>query len=165
MDNDWTTTRWQKIDSLTSHFRGPKYLSALVLCLNRILGVRFAFVSERVQETDSAPARARAIVFADAQNIQQPFVYEVAGLPCASVLGGNGVSIPCNLNASYPHARELAAYCGQPLRATDGRVMGVLAIEHTEALPHPENVEYIIRLLSGRVAAELECDQLRRQAA
>ncbi len=162
MDADWATTRLRRIDSLTTLYRGPKYLSALVLCLNRVLGVRYSLIAERLQLPATEPTKARTIVFADAQNLAQPFIYDVAGLPCASVLEGKAVSVLCDLGATYPQAGEMAAYCGHPLCAADGRVIGVLAIEHSEALNNHDQIEDVIRMLSGRVAAELECEQLRR---
>ncbi len=155
MDKEqWWTSRLVKIEMVTAAYRGPKYLSAVVLCLTRVLEVQFAMVTERLP---GLPQRGRAVAFADAQNTRQPFVYDTASYPCHTVLAGEAVSVPCNAAELYPGVSRVDAYVGHPLRNAEGEVIGLLAIEHTDKLEQAPQIAQLLMLLSGRVAAELEC--------
>ncbi|MBV1775378.1 GAF domain-containing protein [Burkholderiaceae bacterium DAT-1] len=158
---DWVVPRIGKLETLTAQYRGPKYLSALVLCLTRLLEVRYAFIAEQLADQ---PDSARAIVIADAQNLKESFTYKLAGVPCQTVLSGKPVTIDCKINEKFPSVRSIDAYCGHPLMAIDGHALGLIAIEHTSQIAHPHEIALILQFLSGRVAAELECEQLRSQA-
>lgn len=149
---------FNRVDQLTHQFRGPKYLSALVLCLTRSLGVRYALVAER---HDVAGEQAAALAFADGENSQQPFIYTTSKIPCGQVLQGSEVSLSCEVRLLFPEA-DVEAYCGQPLRNPQGEVIGILAIEHTEPLADADTVAAVLKRLAGRVAAEVECERLRR---
>lgn len=152
--NPWLSNTLIKIEAATSAFRGPKYLGALVLCLTRVLQVQFALVTERLP---GPPARGRALAFADANNKRQPFVYDTSIYPCSTVLEGLPVAVPCNVAELFPGATEISAYVGHPLRNLDGDVFGLVAIEHTQKLDNSDAIAQLMQLLSGRVAAELEC--------
>lgn len=149
----WLAERLVKVESLTARYRGEKYLSALVLCLTRVLEVQFAMVTLRLP---GAVPRGRAVVFADAQNNRAPFVYETRTHPCYTVLAGEPVSVPCNAAELYPGAQDIDAYIGQPLYAISGAVMGLLAIEHTRRITRNQEISQLLSCLSGRVAAEIE---------
>lgn len=149
----WMAERLAKVESLTARFRGAKYLSALGLCLTRVLEVQFAMVTQRLP---GAVSRGRAVVFADAQNMRAPFVYETATHPCYTVLGGEAVAVPCNASELYPGADEIDAYVGQPLYGVSGDVIGLLAIEHTHRITREAEISQLLLCLSGRVAAEME---------
>ena len=149
-----------QIEEATAGFRGARYFQALVLLLTRRLEVRFAMVTEI--EGDS-PDHGRAFAFADGQNIAEPFVYRTENLPCKTVLAGIAVKVPCNAVELYPGVGEVAAYCGQPLKDTRGRVVGLLAIEDIKAIERIDEIDAVLRALSGRVAAELECMRLQQR--
>ncbi|MBH9553690.1 GAF domain-containing protein [Inhella gelatinilytica] len=149
----------QRIAEATADFRGRKYFSALVVCLTGYLHQRFAFITITADEHQR---RGVTVAFADRENLREPRVYDLAGLPCMTVLGGTSVTVPCNLPELHPGATGVASYCGVPLRGRDGAVLGLLAIEDEQALTpgHAQATTRLLRQLAGRVAAELECELL-----
>lgn len=155
----WMSERLLKVETLTARYRGEKYLSALVLCLTRVLEVQFAMVTLRMPGT---VPRGRAVVFADAQNMRAPFVYDTATHPCYTVLAGESVAVPCNASELYPGSDDIDAYVGQPLSALSGDVLGLLAIEHTHRITREREISQLLACLSGRVAAEVEALGLNR---
>ena len=157
----WLADRLTRIETLTARYRGAKYLSALGLCLTRVLEVQFAMVTLRLP---GPIPRGRAVVFADAQNIRTPFVYDTATHPCYTVMAGEAVAVPCNASELYPGADAIDAYVGQPLLALSGEVMGLLAIEHTHRITREGEISQLLLCLSGRVAAEVESLGLNRAA-
>lgn len=158
-DNRWIADRLRLIEDASADFRGAKYLQALVLLLTRSLGVRFAMVTEAA---DASAEHGRAVAVADREREGAPFFYDTADLPCRTVLGGTAVKIPCNAVELYPGVGEMTAYCGRPLRDANGTVTGLLAVEDSQAIERIDEIDDLLRLLAGRVAAELEC--LRQMA-
>ena len=48
------------------------------------------------------------------------------------------------------------SYAGAPLRAADGRVLGLIAMLDTEPFACSDTIIQVLELCSGRAAAELE---------
>lgn len=137
-------------------FRGERALVATVLALTRELGVRFAFVAEK-----QLP-QAQVLAMADRDNLKQPYFYDHERTPCRGVMLGEVVSIPCQVSDLYPSETGLEAYLGVPLPGSQGEVLGVLALMDERPLAQTEALQALLEALAPRIAAELECVQLRR---
>ncbi|MDT9000173.1 GAF domain-containing protein [Paucibacter sp. APW11] len=146
-----------KLSQALQRFRGERALVAAVLALTRELGVRLAFVAER-----QLP-QAHVLAMADRDNLQQPYFYDHERTPCRGVMLGEVVSIPCDVSLHYPAERGLDAYLGVPLPSSQGEVLGVLALMDERPLAEPAALQTLLEALAPRLAAELECVQLRRQ--
>ncbi len=153
-DKLWIAQKLLTISEATAGFRAQRYFAALALCLTRHLGVRFAFVTVPLAEK---PEHGRTLVFADAQDLKNPFQYDLSQMPCRAVLNGTSVNVPCNIAELYPSVGGVESYCGAPLTGSGGEIIGLIAVEDTKPLPRPEALENLLRILGGRTAAELEC--------
>ncbi|GAA5175499.1 hypothetical protein GCM10025771_07840 [Niveibacterium umoris] len=151
-NDDWPASRLLRISEITADFRGARYLQALVLALARVLQVRFAMIAVRREGRE----HAQVLAIADGEDLSQPFRYLTRELPCHTVLGGEAVSVPCNIVELYPGANEIEAYVGQPLKGRDGAVIGLLAVEHTAPITSAAGMARVLRALAGRTAAEIE---------
>ncbi|SMC29337.1 hypothetical protein SAMN02745857_03776 [Andreprevotia lacus DSM 23236] len=152
---EWVRLNYAVLGEATAKFRGARFFAALVLCLTRVSGAHYAFVTLR----DSGhAAKGYSLAFADGNNTRQPFSYDLATTPCNAVLGGNPVSLPCDVSQAFPAAQGIySGYCGLPLQDEGGATLGLLAVADDRTLGHVERLEALLRLLVGRTAAELEC--------
>lgn len=149
---DWAAAQLLRVAELTADFRGARYLQALVVTLTRMLQARFAMVVVRAAGRDNA----QVLAMADGEDLAQPFRYATESLPCHTVMEGQPVAVPCNIIEFFPGAAEIDAYVGHPLRARNGKVIGLLAVMHTAALSRERETARLLRCLAGHVAAELE---------
>ncbi len=147
-----------KLTSALQRFRGERALVAAVLALTRELGVRIAFVAERQVQ------QAHVLAMADRDNLQQPYFYDHERTPCRGVLKGSTVTIACNVSELYPDEAGLDAYLGVPLSDSRGQVVGVLALMDEVPLADAGGLQRLLEAFAPRMAAELECVQLRRTA-
>lgn len=161
-ETEWINQTQADIARATANYRGPKFFVAQALCLTRLTGARFAFVTLR----DARHAgQGYSLVFVDGANPKAPVSYQLQNTPCASVLAGNAVSMPCDVQQQFPAATGVySGYCGLPLPGSDGQVIGLLAVADDRALNRLERMQGLLALLVGRTAAELECHMLRGNA-
>jgi hypothetical protein len=157
--NSWASTLLTEITEATANYKGMRFLAAQALCLTRLTGVRFAFVTI---PDEAKIGHGRTLAFADSGNEREPIVYDLARLPCRAVLDGVAVNVPCNIMELYPAVQHAQAYCGYPLKNVNGDVIGLLAIEDVKALTRAEEMACLLRWLACRTSAELELELLRR---
>ncbi|WP_120076196.1 HWE histidine kinase domain-containing protein [Aurantiacibacter odishensis] len=141
----------------TSKIVGEGYFPVLVEALARSLSVRWVFVG-KFDRAD--PTRSETIAFWD-NGPAENFSYSLENTPCANVASDSVCCFPDNICDLFPDDQLLIdmgarSYAGMPLRAADGRVLGLVAVLDEEPFSDPEAVENIIALFSGRAAAELE---------
>ena len=152
-ETEWINHTYANFGHTVSQYRGAKFFVAQVLCLTRVTGARYAFVTVR-----DGVNQGYSLAFADGDNTRTPFRYELTNTPCNAVLDGNRVSLPCDVEKQFPAAAKIyAGYCGIPLHDESGSVLGLLALADDHNLPRLERLEGLLKLLAGRTAAELEC--------
>ncbi len=106
------------------------------------------------------PSRARTIAAWSDGQPQDNFEYDLAGTPCANVVGEQ-MLLPriCRLSVSDDALlTDMGAqsYLGVPLRGADGRTLGLLAILNDKPLDEGLQPQETLELFAGRTAAELE---------
>lgn len=158
-DDTWLAAQSLRLAELTADYRGARYLQALLLGLTRLLRTRFAMVVLR------HGTQGQVIALADGEDMQRPYRYALDRLPCRTVLDGEPVAMHCNVMEFFPGATEIEAYVGHPLRDRDDQVIGLLAVHHTESLAHTPEIARLLRVLAGRVAAEIEAEPALRHFA
>ncbi|WP_119314882.1 HD domain-containing phosphohydrolase, partial [Calidithermus terrae] len=132
----------------------PGDLQGLAAALARSLGARMALVGRLI---DAEHVEAFAV------HGGEPFVYSLAGTPCADVLRGGFCEHADGVARCFPEDLFLQdwgaeAYLGRPLRARSGRVLGLLVALHDAPLPAGE-APYRQRLFEAyarRAESELE---------
>ena len=144
---------------------GEDLFPSLVRHLAGALGLRYAFVGERVPET----GRVRMLAAWDGDRHGTGVEFDPAGTPCERVLAGDVLlhrSGGRDLFSSEPEIARFRArsFCGAPARASDGEVLGVVAALDPRPLQEPEeNLRDLLAVFASRAGAELE--RLRRRDA
>jgi diguanylate cyclase (GGDEF)-like protein/PAS domain S-box-containing protein len=142
---------------------GEHFFQSLVQYLGETLGVDYAFVGELSEQT---PNRIiSSAVFAHGQIVDN-IEYDLAGTPCANVVGRQLCAYPANVQALFPEDHLLVemgveGYLGTPLFDQEGCPSGILVVLHSKPLQHVKLAESLTRIFAARAAAEL--DRLRAE--
>lgn len=141
-----------------SRLVGRPFLDAVVEALAEALDVRWVLLCD-IHPSD--PARARVISAWSDGRPQDYFEYELAGTPCANVLGNGLCFYPANVADLFPDDALLSemgvqSYLGVPLRTHDGGALGLLAVLSDKPINASLHPEETLQLFAGRVAAELQ---------
>lgn len=141
----------------TSRVVGEEYFPVLVEGLAEALGMRWALIARF--DTDN-PVEAGTIAFWD-NGPAKNFIYKLEDTPCSDVAKLGVCTFPSAIQKAYPKDQLLVdmgaqSYAGTALRASDGRVLGLIAVLDDKNLDDPKAVEEIVSLFAGRAAAELE---------
>lgn len=149
----------QTVQQVLAATVGQAFFATLANVLCRALEVRHAFVAE--VSPHPQPERARVVAaWLDGAPLA-PYEFDLAGTPCEQVLTDGIWLFPCDIQARFPDnraLRELGAqsYVGVPLLASDGRVLGLMAVIDDRPARYPDTVRRLLELFSGRAGAELE---------
>src|SRR5690606_20289501 len=89
------------------------------------------------------------------------FSYDLAGTPCADVVGHSFRYLASGVGRLYPDSPTFAAegfdsYAAYPLTANDGTPLGLIAVLGRTPIPDPELAESLMSIFAVRIAAELE---------
>jgi PAS domain S-box-containing protein len=141
----------------TANETGERFFGALVENLAKALSTHGAWVTEYIQEC----RRLRALAFwMDGQWIQD-YEVDIAGTPCEQVIETAGlVHFPDKLLELYPEDTDIKAfgavsYLGMPLKDTDGRILGHLAVIDRRPMPEEPRVLALFNIFAARATAEL----------
>jgi len=140
----------------TSAATGDEFFRSLAKHAALALGARYAFASETLSELES-----RSLAYWEGTGFGEGFSYGFPGTPCQRVAAGHVCATPTNIQRLYPEdlwLQQIAAdsYIGVPMRNAAGKVLGHIAVLHTEPLePTPEHLA-ILQIFAARGCAELE---------
>lgn len=160
MDTDITRLRRVQavLDAVadgTTGRHGSELFAALAEHFARALGVDVAFITECI---DTPPTRVRTLAYWSRMRGAVPsFEFDLSGTPCEEVLhGGQMCFHPSGVAARFPRDAAYEAYLGMPIVASDGRLLGHLALFHRQALTDDVLVERVFRIFLARAASEIE---------
>jgi PAS domain S-box-containing protein len=142
---------------------GEALFGELVLRLARTLRVKYASVAE-LTGNDRVRTLARFVDGRLSRNVE----YDLAGTPCAGVLDGSVCHIRSGVAERFPEDAGLAtigaqSYVGAALRASSGRIVGLVNAIHDRPLDETLRPETVVQVFAGRAAAELERLQAERE--
>ncbi|MCL4183270.1 MAG: PAS domain S-box protein [Burkholderiaceae bacterium] len=88
------------------------------------------------------------------------FSYSLDSTPCRTALDGFRL-YPHRVYEAFPRSRWLAesrieSYAGYPLRGSDGRLLGVIAVLSRSPMENETLIESVLRIFAGRAADEIE---------
>lgn len=134
---------------------GDRFFAAMVEHLARALDVDCAFITEC---TDQPTTRVRTLAhWSVERGLRENVEYDLAGTPCEEVVReGRTCFHPERLAEKFPREAGWEAYIGMPIVASDGRVLGHLALLDKSRLGDEVLVERIYRIFLARAAAEIE---------
>ncbi|MBX3301579.1 MAG: PAS domain S-box protein [Nitrospira sp.] len=144
---------------------GEDFFQALVRHLCSVFSVQYAIVGE-VQS--SAVKRIRTIAVSSGGSLVENFDYLLAGTPCEIALKHSFACFDQDVRASFPACERLdqlsvESYCGVPLRAKDGTVIGLLAVMDTTPLRHAQRLKSLMTVFVPRAGAELQRRQIENE--
>lgn len=149
----------------TAGSTGERFFAAMVEHFARALEVDTAFVTECL---DRPTTRVRTLAFwSRDEGLRPNFEFALDGTPCQEVINdGRACFHREGLAERFPREAGYAAYLGMPIVASDGRVLGHLALFNRRPLGDEVLVERVYRIFLARCAAEIERAQaLARLAA
>jgi signal transduction histidine kinase/DNA-binding NarL/FixJ family response regulator len=138
----------------TAAVTGGNFFRSLVRHLAEALHVRCAFVTECTDETLS---RVRTLAYIEANQFRENVEYDLAGTPCARVIGGSTYYCPNQLESLFPGEVGMEAYFGVPLVNSSGHILGHLAVLNDQPVKiNPQHHASILQIFAARAGAELE---------
>jgi PAS domain S-box-containing protein len=133
---------------------GEKFFPAMVQHFARALGVDRAFVTECA---DHPTTRVRTLGYWSGDGLRENIEYALAGTPCEAVVQGEQACFHrSGLAQMFPREAGFEAFLGMPMIASDGRLLGHLAIFSRRPLGDEVLVDSVYRIFLARGAAELE---------
>ncbi len=141
---------------------GEQFFQRMVQHFARALEVDNAFVAECL---DLPATRVRTLAYwSAADGLADNFEFGLPGTPCEAVLADGRVCFyPQDVAVRFPREAGYAAYLGMPIVASDGRVLGHLALRHRQPLGDEVLVDRVYRIFLARAAAEIEKLQALRR--
>ena len=141
----------------TANETGKRFFAALVENLAKALGTHGAWVTEYIQEC----RRLRALAFWMDGRWVQDYEIDISGTPCEQVVEtASLVHFPDNLIELFPNDADLkvlgaVSYLGMPLKDTDGRILGHLAVIDRRPMPEERRILALFQIFAARATAEM----------
>jgi len=140
----------------TAAATGDEFFRRLARSAAQALGARYAFVAETLN-----PNESRSLAYWEGADFGQGFSYRFPGTPCQRVAQGYVCSTPSGLCRKFPEDKWLEqigadSYVGVPMKHADGRVLGHIAVLHTEPMTATEEDIAVLRIFAARACSELE---------
>jgi PAS domain S-box-containing protein len=161
MDTDVTTLRRTQavLDAVadgTAGTFGAGFFAALVQQFARALEVDCAFIAECIDH--APPTRVRTLAYwSRSRGEVANFEFALAGTPCNEVLNdGRACFHREGVARLFPREAGYESYLGMPILASDGRVLGHMALFHSRPLGDEVLVDRIYRIFLARAGAEIE---------
>ena len=137
---------------------GENFFPAFVCHLSSVLGVQYAVVGE-VQH--SPIKKVRTIAVSADGNLVDNFEYPLMNTPCETALGQSFACFERDVRTVFPLFGRLAqlgveGYCGVPLRAKGGTVIGLLVLMDTKPLRNTDRLRSLMTVFASRAGAELQ---------
>ncbi len=136
---------------------GEEFFRSLVRSLSETLDVNCAYVAELTENN----ARLRLLAFWGGANFLEEFDCDLSISPCGKVMDGEIYHCPRGIQSQFPNDKSLSNLNIEsglviPLAATDGAILGVLAVFDDKPMEIPADDLAIIKIFAGRAKAELE---------
>lgn len=150
------TALWAVLEQTTAA-TGVKYFESLVQTLAQVMDTAGAWVTEFYEEE----RRLRALAFWLDGGWVSDFDRSIEGTPCATVIHTEDlVHVPDRLLELYPDAKDardlnLMSYLGVPLKNSEGRIVGHMAVVDRRVMPNDLKARALFQIFAERAGAEL----------
>ncbi|TMB28028.1 MAG: GAF domain-containing protein [Deltaproteobacteria bacterium] len=146
----------------TSAAIGDEFFRSLARHAAQALGARYAFAAETLSELES-----RSLAYWEGSGFGEGFSYRFLGTPCQRVSQGHVCYTRSGLQQAFPEdpwLQQIGAdsYVGVPMRNATGKVLGHVAVLHTEPLEPSQDAINVLQVFAARACAELERVQAER---
>jgi C4-dicarboxylate-specific signal transduction histidine kinase/ActR/RegA family two-component response regulator len=135
---------------------GESFLLALVGYLYETVGAEYVLVGQMV----ASELSVATAVFGQQGQPQPNFIYELAGTPCANVIGHQYCLYAQDVAQLFPQDHMLAqmsitAYAGVPLWDSAHRPLGLIALLNSTPFPYPDCLAPVLNIVALRVGTLL----------
>ncbi len=142
----------------TSGNVGEGLFRTLVQHLAGALQMRFGFVSEIVENTES---RLRMLALWNRTGLSANFEYDCRGTPCEQVIGKKIAFFPSKVREKFPadlwlKKENVESYLAIPLFDKDGGALGHLGVMDDKPMDVKVQAESLLRIFAARASAELQ---------
>ncbi len=143
---------------------GEEYFKALVRNVAKYLNVKYCFIGRPLQEDTT---KVQTYVVWAGNQFANNFVYDLVGTPCKNVLDGQRVGFYSpNVAGQFPEDELLAqmgveSYLGAPVIDAKNNLLGLIVILDDLPIEEREYYSAIMELMAGRVASEIESNDLQ----
>jgi PAS domain S-box-containing protein len=137
---------------------GREFIDETVAVLANALDARWVMLCE----IDHEPTRmAHTIAYWADGECRANFSYELQGTPCGDVIEDRVCVHSSGIQRLFPDDAVLVemgaeSYIGAPLHASNGQLLGLLAVLHDKPLQETSEAALTVELFAGRAGAELE---------
>ncbi|MBI5109041.1 MAG: PAS domain S-box protein [Rhodocyclales bacterium] len=150
--------------ALASDKSGEAFLRLVTLSLSELLNVEFAFIGE----VDASGGRVTTRALCADGELVANFSYDLAGTPCADVVGKDFCVFPAAVQKLFPTDVLLAqmgveSYSATPLWSAEHLPLGLVGIMSRRPLGNAEAVRTLLQLMAIRVGAELEREREQKK--
>jgi len=150
--------RTQQLLLECSRATGPQFFTALTSAISEALGARQVYIAE-ISESDPRVLRTLSAHIDGKPGTYGDFIPQ--HMPCAAVMEGTPMFIPTGVAERYGEAaglreNEVDSYVGTPLRAADGKIIGVIGVLHNRPLDPALRPLETVQVFAGRAAAEIQ---------
>ncbi|MBL8622841.1 MAG: response regulator [Myxococcales bacterium] len=148
--------RLHRLLESTARYTGADFFAALARSVAELLDARIAFVGELTSPDNVVVAAS----WVDGRpgDFQ---TYELAGTPCAGVLGGRTCQYPTDVQRQFPADLMLVemgieAYFGVPIVASSGAAIGIIVALDRVSRAEIPGLDTLLGTAASRAAAEIE---------
>jgi formate hydrogenlyase transcriptional activator len=146
----------------TAPATGEEFFRSLARHAAQALGARYAFAAETLN-----PMESRSLAYWEGSGFGDGFSYRFPGTPCQRVASGHICSTVTGLQQAFPEdlwLQQIGAqsYVGVPMKNAQGRVLGHIAVLHTEPMQPSDGDIAVLKIFAARACAELERMQAER---
>ena len=139
---------------------GSDFFRSLVEHLSKALVVDYAVIGEITAQGD----RIRIKAIYGKGEAQDNFEYDLAGTPCANVVGKQRCTYAAQVSQQFPKDKllqdlNIEGYLGTPLTDSQGTPLGLLMIMSCHPLQELELMEEVLTIFAARAGGELERQQ------
>jgi transcriptional regulator with GAF, ATPase, and Fis domain/DNA-binding response OmpR family regulator/PAS domain-containing protein len=157
-ERKWMEEILLSIDESTAGVTGEEFLRCLVKRLATVFGFRYAFVGEVLLPVRNC---IKTLTMWEDGDYVENIVYDLAGTPCADVVGQKFCFYPKSVRQKFPQDYLLVemgveSYMGTPLIDSSGNVTGILATMHDKPMDDLSFFEPIMKIIATRAMAEIE---------
>jgi len=137
---------------------GGDIFTALVSYCANALGVDYAYIALPCPDN---PERLRTIALHANGKIADNVEYDIAGTPCANVVGKQFRFYPRDSLLLFPNDDMLSrlaieSYAAYPLTDSQGQPLGLIGVMHRQPLADDRLAESMLKIFAARAVAELE---------
>ena len=137
---------------------GTGYFRLLVTHLIQTCRVNIALIGKLDEQR---PDRVHTLSVCRQNEMVDNFTYDLKNSPCETVVPNTFCFYPAGVQKEFPMDAMLSemraeSYMGILLRGSNGKVLGIIAMLHSQSFPFPEESRTILEVVAARAGVELE---------